>query len=174
MCMHAFKTYLKHYQKHKKYFIPFCPIITSTILLPFYMVSALITFQLFLFFFCFCKINFKYIFFSFFFCRFSPTRTPSPWDGIRISDKFSPVCPQRLPNIQNETAALEKMPKGRLEYLKRLLPFLQNQSEDCLYLNVFSPVHGELVFIFYFIYRVRKKATLEYLTISKLNNFLKI
>lgn len=43
----------------------------------------------------------------------------------------------------NETAALEKMPKGRLEYLKRLLPFLQNQSEDCLYLNVFAPVHGE-------------------------------
>lgn len=35
------------------------------------------------------------------------------------------------------------MPKGRLEYLKRLLPFLQNQSEDCLYLNIFAPVHGE-------------------------------
>ncbi|XP_021708458.1 neuroligin-4, X-linked [Aedes aegypti] len=34
------------------------------------------------------------------------------------------------------------MPKGRLEYLKRLLPFLIDQSEDCLYLNVFSPAHA--------------------------------
>lgn len=29
--------------------------------------------------------------------RFSPTRTPSPWDGIRIADKLGPVCPQKLP-----------------------------------------------------------------------------
>ncbi|XP_061388047.1 neuroligin-3-like, partial [Musca vetustissima] len=34
------------------------------------------------------------------------------------------------------------MPKGRLEYLKRLLPFLENQSEDCLYLNIFSPINA--------------------------------
>jgi len=40
------------------------------------------------------------------------------------------------------------MPKGRLEYLKRLLPFLQNQSEDCLYLNVFSPLHGKFQFVY--------------------------
>ncbi|KAL1513358.1 hypothetical protein ABEB36_002778 [Hypothenemus hampei] len=78
--------------------------------------------------------------------RFSPTRTPSPWDGVRVADKMSPVCPQRLPNISNETAALERMPKGRLEYLKRLLPLLKNQSEDCLYLNIFSPAQGEFYF----------------------------
>ncbi|KAJ3653570.1 hypothetical protein Zmor_012813 [Zophobas morio] len=74
--------------------------------------------------------------------RFSPTRTPSPWDGIRVSDQVGPVCPQKLPDITNETAALEKMPKGRLEYLKRLLPYLKNQSEDCLYLNIYAPAQG--------------------------------
>lgn len=77
--------------------------------------------------------------------RFSPTRTPSPWDGVRVSDKLGPVCPQKLPDISNETAALERMPKGRLEYLKRLLPHLKNQSEDCLYLNIYAPMPGRLI-----------------------------
>lgn len=38
---------------------------------------------------------------------------------------------------------MERMPKGRLEYLKRLLPYLQNQSEDCLYLNIYVPIQGK-------------------------------
>lgn len=115
-------TLLLIYQKKKKYF-------------------DLLILILYYFQFLYSLIFFFY--FSCIFNRFSPTRAPAPWDGIRISDTYSPVCPQRLPNIQNETAALEKMPKGRLEYLKRLLPHLENQSEDCLYLNIFSPINGE-------------------------------
>ncbi|KAK9869527.1 hypothetical protein WA026_003281 [Henosepilachna vigintioctopunctata] len=76
--------------------------------------------------------------------RFSPTKAPSPWEGVRISDKLGPSCPQKLPDISNETATLERMPKGRLEYLKRLYPYLKNQSEDCLYLNIYSPTQETL------------------------------
>jgi neuroligin len=66
---------------------------------------------------------------------------------VRIADTAGPVCPQKLPDISNETAALERMPKGRVEYLKRLLPYLKNQSEDCLYLNIYAPVQGRSKFL---------------------------
>lgn len=74
--------------------------------------------------------------------RFSPTRTVAPWSGVKLADRVSPVCPQKLPDISNTTAALGRMPKGRLQYLRRILPFLQEQSEDCLYLNIFAPAKG--------------------------------
>lgn len=69
--------------------------------------------------------------------RFSPPRSPQPWRGVRQSQEFAPVCPQVLPNLQDEVKP------GRYEYLERHLPYLRNQSEDCLYLNIYAPHQAE-------------------------------
>lgn len=53
---------------------------------------------------------------------------------------------QILPDIRNESAALKEMPKGYLEYLRRVEPYLRNQSEDCLYLNVWSVAGKNFLF----------------------------
>ncbi|KAK2719079.1 neuroligin-1-like [Artemia franciscana] len=71
--------------------------------------------------------------------RFMPPVTAPPWRNVRTADKLGPVCPQQFPDISNETAALSRMPKGRLETLKKMQPFLRHQSEDCLHLNIYTP-----------------------------------
>ncbi|XP_044006502.1 uncharacterized protein LOC122851385 isoform X2 [Aphidius gifuensis] len=65
--------------------------------------------------------------------RFSPPRSPRSWRNVRDAHTFASVCPQVLPNLR-----LEVKP-ARHEYLERLLPYLRNQSEDCLYLNIYAP-----------------------------------
>ncbi|CAH0746867.1 unnamed protein product [Bemisia tabaci] len=74
--------------------------------------------------------------------RYMPPVTPSMWEDTRLADAYSPVCPQRVPEIGNRTEALMEHPRGRLVYLEKLLPLLTNQSEDCLYLNIYMPLLG--------------------------------
>ncbi|XP_015436032.1 PREDICTED: neuroligin 4-like [Dufourea novaeangliae] len=75
--------------------------------------------------------------------RFMPPVSGALWHGVKVADKFGPVCPQRLPELS------DKMPKGRVQYLRRLLPYLRNQSEDCLYLNIYAPVQGRTSTFFF-------------------------
>lgn len=75
--------------------------------------------------------------------RYMPPVTPSMWRTPRLADSFSAVCPQKAPQIENHTEALLEFPRGRLAYLERLLPLLTNQSEDCLYLNIYVPRSGK-------------------------------
>ncbi|XP_037783503.1 neuroligin-2-like [Penaeus monodon] len=80
--------------------------------------------------------------------RFMPPMSPLEWSGIRKAETLPPVCPQKLPDVHNRREALRGMPEGRYNYLQRLIPLLQNQSEDCLYLNIYAPVRDYFLFTF--------------------------
>ncbi|CAD7085883.1 unnamed protein product [Hermetia illucens] len=71
--------------------------------------------------------------------RYMPPVTPSTWRNTRLADRFSAVCPQVAPVAPSGPEALLEVPRGRLAQLRRLLPLLANQSEDCLYLNLYVP-----------------------------------
>nr|XP_018900938.1 PREDICTED: uncharacterized protein LOC109033000 [Bemisia tabaci]XP_018900939.1 PREDICTED: uncharacterized protein LOC109033000 [Bemisia tabaci] len=74
--------------------------------------------------------------------RFMPPGSPPPWPGLMTADTLSPVCPQVLPDVSDN--ARSKMSKGRYNYFSKLLPYLKNQSEDCLYLNIYTPFQDHL------------------------------
>ena len=50
--------------------------------------------------------------------------------------------------LWRSTASLETMPRARYYQLKRMLQLLGNQSEDCLYLNIYAPSEGFFYFFF--------------------------
>lgn len=73
--------------------------------------------------------------------RFMPPGAPPPWLGSKEFTRLSPVCPQHLPQINGTHAS--QLAAGRYDQLKRLLPFLRHESEDCLFLNLYAPALRE-------------------------------
>lgn len=73
--------------------------------------------------------------------RFMPPGTPLPWKNIKYANKLEKVCPQTLPNLSNPNG----YNKGRYDQIKRLLPYLRDESEDCLYLNLYVPSWGKTI-----------------------------
>lgn len=76
--------------------------------------------------------------------RFQPPEAPASWTEIRNATTFAPVCPQNLhgmlPGIM--------LPLWFTENMDVVAGYVQNQSEDCLYLNIYVPLEdGENIIV---------------------------
>lgn len=74
--------------------------------------------------------------------RFQPPEPPLSWPETRNATHFAPVCPQsivegRLPDVM--------LPVWFTNSMDVVSTYVQEQSEDCLYLNIYVPTEdGEL------------------------------
>jgi len=69
-----------------------------------------------------------------------PTSSMEKWDGVRVALKFRPVCPQQVPDVNR---LQRDLPTERVDHIKRLLPFIDKQNEECLNLNVYVPTRSK-------------------------------
>uniref|UniRef100_A0A671YFY9 Neuroligin 4 X-linked a n=1 Tax=Sparus aurata TaxID=8175 RepID=A0A671YFY9_SPAAU len=68
--------------------------------------------------------------------RFQPPEPPMSWPGIRNATQFAPVCPQFL---EDRFLLNDMLPVWFTANLDTVVNYVQEQSEDCLYLNIYVP-----------------------------------
>ncbi|CAG5958689.1 unnamed protein product [Menidia menidia] len=68
--------------------------------------------------------------------RFQPPEPPMSWPGIRNATHFAPVCPQFL---EDRFLLNDMLPVWFTANLDTVVTYVQEQSEDCLYLNIYVP-----------------------------------
>ncbi|XP_063068169.1 neuroligin 4 X-linked a isoform X2 [Engraulis encrasicolus] len=73
--------------------------------------------------------------------RFQPPEPPLSWPGIRNATQFAPVCPQFL---EDRFLLNDMLPVWFTANLDTVVTYVQEQSEDCLYLNVYVPVEDDI------------------------------
>uniref|UniRef100_A0A8C5DRE2 Neuroligin 4 X-linked a n=1 Tax=Gouania willdenowi TaxID=441366 RepID=A0A8C5DRE2_GOUWI len=68
--------------------------------------------------------------------RFQAPEPPMSWPGIRNATQFAPVCPQFL---EDRFLLNDMMPVWFTANLDTVVTYVQEQNEDCLYMNVYVP-----------------------------------
>ncbi|XP_053273184.1 neuroligin 4 X-linked a isoform X7 [Pleuronectes platessa] len=63
------------------------------------------------------------------------------WPGIRNATQFAPVCPQFL---EDRFLLNDMLPVWFTANLDTLVTYVQEQSEDCLYLNIYVPTEDDI------------------------------
>ncbi|KAK5847729.1 hypothetical protein PBY51_016835 [Eleginops maclovinus] len=73
--------------------------------------------------------------------RFQPPEPPMSWPGIRNATQFAPVCPQFL---EDRFLLNDMLPVWFTANLDTVVTYVQEQSEDCLYMNIYVPTEDDI------------------------------
>uniref|UniRef100_A0A8C2KE46 Neuroligin 4 X-linked b n=1 Tax=Cyprinus carpio TaxID=7962 RepID=A0A8C2KE46_CYPCA len=76
--------------------------------------------------------------------RFQAPEPPASWPGIRNATQFAPVCPQYL---EDRLLLTDMLPVWFTANLDTIATYIQEQSEDCLYLNIYVPTEEGTLFL---------------------------